>query len=141
MTGFLNALVDQRRQETLADGLKALVILYYEEYTDATELEDSMQAALRKLETEFAPFAPSVDLEEIVAEAEADVRRDTARNVRTWNTDDDEPQTRPCQMRLSTLGSQWVCGVCGDECECYVCTHDDETKCELPSDHEPETNP
>jgi hypothetical protein len=95
MTGFLNALVDQRRQETLADGLKALVILYYEEYTDATELEDSMRSALRKLETEFAPFAPSVDLEEIVSEAEAEVRRDTGRNVRTWNADDDEPEEAP----------------------------------------------
>ncbi len=68
MNWILNSMTREAHRDTLADGLKAFVRLYYDEYTDATEVEPG---ALRALDAMLGYL--SIDLEGIVSEVEEEI--------------------------------------------------------------------
>lgn len=70
MNWYLDGLVQQGRRDALAQGLKAFVGLYFDEYTDATAVEPEVLVTLDNLLT-VVPV--DYDVEDLVRDAEADI--------------------------------------------------------------------
>lgn len=87
---FLQALADQRRDEDIVEGIQKLVEAYYDEYSDATEIEPSVLTKLRAIEDLCIDLHIDFDLEATVRTAEANVHRDTGRRVQTFEPDEDD---------------------------------------------------
>lgn len=92
MTWFLTAIADQRRNEDIVDGIKKLVVAYYDEYSDATSIDVDTLGTFRAIETLCTELSIDFELVEVVTEAEAEVLRDTGRRVVTFTDDDDVPR-------------------------------------------------
>lgn len=95
MNWFVDSLIREQTRTAVADGLKAYVRLYYDNNTDATELEPE---ALRAIDNLLTFVSLTEDTEEIVTEAESEineeggVRSDTDgkyHQVCTYKEDDD----------------------------------------------------
>lgn len=87
--GFVlgQALVEQRRQSDIADGIQAMVHLYYEDYTDATNL-DAFLHVLLALGRHFHGLDEE-DVLEHIRTAEQEIR-DSGRQVRSVEDEDEE---------------------------------------------------
>lgn len=68
------SIAEQAAQEALWDGIKAAVWLYYENYTDATDIDDGLLPALERLVEHTNQYAE--DLHLTIAEAENDYNAD-----------------------------------------------------------------
>lgn len=74
-----------RAEEDALDGIKALVRLYYTEYTDATEIGSDLLHPLRGIEDVLNVVGSIVfTLSEVVNEVEAELRSETGRAMRTF---------------------------------------------------------
>ena len=82
---FLQSLVETHRRIALEDGIEAAIWQYYDDYTDATELDPEFIAALKVVTGDGAYI--SKPLEQIVDDAEQAVRED-GREVFTVDGDD-----------------------------------------------------
>jgi len=89
---WLDGYVMAGKREDMANGIKAAVHLYYDDNTDATELEDGFLAALRQL-VDF-PFTSLVDdLDELIREAEKEIN--DAGGVMSATTNERHPVKTP----------------------------------------------
>jgi hypothetical protein len=92
--GFVlgQALVEQRRQTEMHDGIKAFVDAYYEDYTDATDLDAAFLGTLRAIGRHLSMSGfDEEDVDNAIREAEAEIR-DTGRQVRSLADEDDEDE-------------------------------------------------
>lgn len=89
MSGFLDAMAATQDQEDAVDGIKALVRLYYTEYTDAERIEEDLLHPLRGIEDVLNTVGSTMfTLAEVVSEVEAELRSDTGRKMRTFDTEE-----------------------------------------------------
>lgn len=83
------ALRDRATEGAILDGLKAMVVYYYDNYTDADHLDPAFLGAVDRLVDHLASAAPSIDVEyahEALREAEqeyAELTPEPWRNRRT----------------------------------------------------------
>lgn len=87
---FIQAMTDQANTEAIEDGLKAAVRGYYDNYTDAVELDGTFVRALMTICSNT--FEYDLDPDEIIFAAEEEIRA-TGRQVKTVddpNADEDD---------------------------------------------------
>jgi hypothetical protein len=72
MNWFVDSLVREQNRTALTDGLKAFVRLYYDEFTDATEVEPEVLRTMVALLSALS-MGPNEDVEEIVSEIEQEI--------------------------------------------------------------------
>lgn len=67
---FAYMLASGQQKETVSDGLQTAIEMYYDEYTDADELDPEFVKAL-----EVIGYVSSIYIEELIDEVEAKLRR------------------------------------------------------------------
>lgn len=78
---ILRAMVDERQTDDIEQGLKAAIAAYYDNYTDAVELDDKMWKAIHVICENTYEY--DLDADEIMFAAESEYRSLTGRPVHT----------------------------------------------------------
>jgi metal-responsive CopG/Arc/MetJ family transcriptional regulator len=86
--GFFDSLIDQRQREQFTEGLEAYVRLYYNEYTDAVEIDGTVWRALETL-TQMSNFDVIEEtVPELVSRVQKAITSETGRHFKEIETDD-----------------------------------------------------
>ncbi len=76
---FLNALAEAGQREAIADGLKAWVRSYYDDYNDATHVEPNLIAAWELLLEQQGYSYIDGDISDLIAEVQEAITSETGR--------------------------------------------------------------